>query len=78
MADRYLLESGAPDGYLLEDGTGVMLLETPPAGRIMSSLAGSGGLASHGGLAGMGGGLAGRTLPRVDDSIRETMGELVG
>lgn len=31
MADRYLLESGAPDGYLLEDGTGVLLLEnTPP------------------------------------------------
>ena len=27
MADRYLLESGAPDGYLLEDGTGVLLLE---------------------------------------------------
>lgn len=29
MADRYLLESGAPDGYLLEDGSGVLLLETP-------------------------------------------------
>lgn len=28
MADRYLLESGAPDGYLLEDGSGVLLLET--------------------------------------------------
>src|SRR5262245_54449086 len=28
MADRYLLESGAPDGYQLEDGTGVLLLET--------------------------------------------------
>ncbi len=27
MADRYLLESGSPDGYLLEDGTGVLLLE---------------------------------------------------
>ena len=27
MADRYLLESGAPDGYLVEDGTGVLLLE---------------------------------------------------
>lgn len=27
MADRYLLESGAPDGYLLEDGSGVYLLE---------------------------------------------------
>ena len=27
MADRYLLETGAPDGYLLEDGTGVLLLE---------------------------------------------------
>jgi hypothetical protein len=29
VADRYLLESGAPDGYLLEDGTGVLLLEGP-------------------------------------------------
>ena len=27
MADRILLESGAPDGYLLEDGTGVLLDE---------------------------------------------------
>jgi len=25
--DRYLLESGAPDGYLLEDGSGVLLIE---------------------------------------------------
>lgn len=31
MADRYLLESGAPDGYLLEDGTGVLLLEDATA-----------------------------------------------
>lgn len=30
MADRYLLESGSPDGYLLEDGSGVLLLEVPP------------------------------------------------
>ncbi len=27
MADRWLLESGAPDGWLLEDGSGVFLLE---------------------------------------------------
>jgi len=27
VADRYLLESGAPDGYLLEDSSGVLLLE---------------------------------------------------
>lgn len=27
MADRYLLESGAPDGYLLEDGSGVLSLD---------------------------------------------------
>ena len=27
MADRILLESGAPDGYQLEDGTGVLLNE---------------------------------------------------
>ncbi len=38
MADRYLLESSAVDGYLLEDGTGVLLLEpavtaiAPPVG----------------------------------------------
>lgn len=37
MADRYLLESGAPDGYLLEDGTGVYLLETPPASPVTQS-----------------------------------------
>lgn len=30
MADRILLEAGV-DGYLLEDGSGVMLLETQPA-----------------------------------------------
>lgn len=30
MADRYLLESGAPDGYLLEDGSGVLLLDILP------------------------------------------------
>jgi hypothetical protein len=29
VADRYLLESGSPDGYLLEDGSGVLLLEGP-------------------------------------------------
>lgn len=27
MADRYLLESGSPDGFTLEDGSGVLLLE---------------------------------------------------
>ena len=32
---------------------------TPPAGRIMSSLAASGGLAGQGGIAGKSGGLAG-------------------
>ena len=36
MADRYLLESGAPDGYQLEDGLGVLLLEggSPTRGLI--------------------------------------------
>jgi hypothetical protein len=29
MSDRYLLESGTPDGYLLEDGSGVLLREEP-------------------------------------------------
>lgn len=27
MADRYLLESGSPDGYTLEQGGGVLILE---------------------------------------------------
>lgn len=27
MADRYLLESGSPNGYLMEDGGGVLILE---------------------------------------------------
>jgi len=38
MADRYLLESGAPDGYLLEDGTGVLLLEEPSADVFFENL----------------------------------------
>jgi hypothetical protein len=33
MADRYLLESGSPDGYLLEDGSGVLLLESGSTGK---------------------------------------------
>lgn len=28
MSSRYLLESGSPDAYLLEDGSGVLLTET--------------------------------------------------
>ena len=31
MADRYLIETSAVDGYLLEDGTGVLLLEVASA-----------------------------------------------
>jgi hypothetical protein len=31
VADRYLLESGSPDGYLLEDGSGVLLLNNSVA-----------------------------------------------
>ncbi len=27
MADRYLIETSATDGYLLEDGSGVLLME---------------------------------------------------
>ena len=30
MADRYLLESSSVDGYLLEDSSGVLLLDAPP------------------------------------------------
>jgi hypothetical protein len=33
-ADRYLLESSATDGYLLEDGSGVLLLEGSERNRI--------------------------------------------
>lgn len=29
MADRYLIETSATDGYQLEDGSGVVLLEQP-------------------------------------------------
>lgn len=32
MADRYLLESGAPDGYLMEDAGGVLILEAGDTG----------------------------------------------
>jgi len=32
MADRYLLESSPTDGYLLEDGSGVLLLDGDSAG----------------------------------------------
>jgi len=31
MADRYLIETSAIDGYQLEDGSGVLLLEQQPA-----------------------------------------------
>lgn len=31
MADRYLIETSAVDGYLLEDGSGVLILETVSA-----------------------------------------------
>lgn len=42
MADRYLLESGAPDGYLLEDGSGVLLLDAV----VPASIVDAGGIAS--------------------------------
>lgn len=39
MADRYLLESGAPDGFTLEDGSGVLILENdPPATDVPNAL----------------------------------------
>ena len=38
MADRYLLESSATDGYLLEDGTGVLLLEGGAAATVPNQL----------------------------------------
>lgn len=38
MADRYLLESGAPDGYLLEDGSGVLLLEQSAGASIIPQI----------------------------------------
>lgn len=58
-----------PDGVFIEDGTDAFILPSgvfaedqaaaPAGGRVMSSLAASGGLAGHGGIAGQGGGLAG-------------------
>lgn len=42
MADRLLLESSATDGYLLEDGSGVILLEGvatgPPPSLMMTGV----------------------------------------
>lgn len=38
MADRYLLESSTVDGYLLEDGTGVLLLEVPASDVFIDGL----------------------------------------
>lgn len=40
MADRYLLESGSPDGYLLEDGSGVLLIDAPTIAAYKDSLSG--------------------------------------
>lgn len=56
----YIVEEGDEEsflpgvGYVKEDQA-----DAPAAGRIMSSLAGHGGLAGMGGIAGAGGGLAG-------------------
>lgn len=48
MADRYLIETSAVDGYLMEDGLGVLLLEVSAgAGRIHRA-AGLDGLAGGG------------------------------
>lgn len=38
MADRYLLESGTPDGYLNEDGSGVLLIESVPSAAITGTI----------------------------------------
>ena len=37
-ADRYLLESGAPDGYLIEDASGVLILEQQPGVTVPNQL----------------------------------------
>ena len=42
MSDRYLLESGAPDGYLLEDGSGVLLDETQATAAAAEVASGTG------------------------------------
>ena len=34
MADRYLLEESSVDGYLLEDGSGVLVLEAAAAAEV--------------------------------------------
>ena len=38
MADRYLLESGSPDGYALEEGGGVLILEFAAADVFIEGL----------------------------------------
>ena len=65
MADRQFFIPGG--GVIHEEdeeeyfipGVGVIVEDQAASGRIMSSLAASGGLAGHGGIAGPGGGLAG-------------------
>jgi hypothetical protein len=52
MDDRLLLEESETDGYLLEDGTGVLLREetfggTPPGGSAIGGAPGIGGAVSH-------------------------------
>lgn len=37
MADRLLLEASAVDGFLLEDGTGVLLLEVHDSGADLAT-----------------------------------------
>lgn len=60
--DKFLIDNDVTDKILLDnDLTDVLLIEAVgvAGGRIMSSIAGAGGLAGSGGIAGQGGGLAG-------------------
>ena len=60
MADYVVQESDGTSKFTLEDASGAILLEVQPAaGALFVNLAGTGGLGSYGGLAGVGGGLAG-------------------
>ena len=63
-ADLYLRlwgrgTGGGPGRSLVVEFCELEVPDAPPSGRVMSSLAGGGGLAGRGGIAGQGGGLAG-------------------
>ncbi len=60
MADKILLESGPPDGILLEDGSGVLLLDVTVQAGFHSRMVG--GVRRMGAVTGGGGPVLARAL----------------